>query len=314
MNKFSRWGLVHFFVIIIAVVFFGVLLIQTEVQADEIPATVTVGNIVPVASSADINNAATSIQLTENTTTTVTIKATVSDNNGCEDIDSVTVTFFRTDVGAGASDDDNNHYSATASSDGNCTGGGGDLTDTYTATVSVNYYADPTDDGSPNAATDWTAKVIPYDEATGTADTDTIEMSSLAALNTTGSVAYGVLGLGANTGTTDQTVVVTNTGNEGIDTDLDGYGSANGDGNAMGCTIGSIPVANEKYSATASTGYASKVALSDSAAKLDLDVAQRTGEASTKDVYWGLGMPSTGISGSCSGVVVFTANPDPFLD
>ena len=65
-----------------------------EVKAEDVPASATVGNTVPVASSVDINSAATSIQLTENTTTTVTIKATVSDNNGCQDIDSVAVKFF----------------------------------------------------------------------------------------------------------------------------------------------------------------------------------------------------------------------------
>ena len=178
----------------------------------------------------------------------------------------------------------------------------------------MNYFADPTDTGSVHAATNWTAEVTPSDEATGTAGTDTIEMSSLAALNTTGSVSYGVLGLGADTGTTDQTVVVTNTGNEGLDTDLDGYGSSNGDGNAMGCTVGSVTVSNEKYFATASTAYASKTSLSDTATKLDLDLPQRTGAVSTKDVYWGLGMPSSGVSGTCTGVIVFTANSDPFLD
>jgi len=31
------------------------------------------------------------------------------------------------------------------------------------------------------------------------------------------------------------------------------------------------------------------------------------GASSTKNVYWGFGMPSTGVGGSCTGKVNFTA-------
>lgn len=304
-----------FFVIFLLVFSITGLFFQLQqVSADEIITGASVGNEVPGASSVDIDSAATAIHLTENTTTAVTVTATVSDNNGCEDIDSVQVKLFKTDTGASAADDDNNHYTVSAVSDGNCTAGGADLTDTFTATVNVNYYADPTDDGSIYADTNWTAEVTPFDESTGTSDTDTIEMSTLTALNVSGSISYGTVGLGEDTGSTDQSVTVTNTGNEGIDIDLDGYGDADGDGYAMVCTAGNVPIADEKYSATASTEYDSKVALSDSATELDMDIPQQTASASTKDTYWGLSMPSEGVRGTCSGVVVFTANSDPNLD
>lgn len=285
-----------------------------QVNADQLTSSASVGNTPPVASSVDIDNAAITVHLTENATTTVTVKATITDNNGCEDIESVQVKFYRNNVGADAADDDNNHYTVSATSDGKCTGGGADLTDTYTATISVNYYADPTDAGSVHSGTHWTAQVIPSDQTTGTAATDTIEMSTLTALNVSGTISYGTVGLGNNTGTTDQTATVTNTGNEGIDVDLDGYGSKDGDGNAMTCTVGSFAVGYEKYSASANTAYASKVALTDSATELDVDIPQRTTVVSTGKVYWGLGMPDDGVNGNCSGVIVFTANSDPNLD
>lgn len=291
-----------------------IVLSQAQVYADDVGSGASVGSTPPVASSVDIDSAATIVHLTENTTTKVTVTATITDNNGCEDIAGAQVVFFRTDIGASALDDVNNHYTVSASSDGNCVPGGEDLTDTYTATISVNYNADPTDAGSVNEATNWTAKVTPSDSEAGTPDSDTIEMSTLTALNTNSSVAYGTIGLGADTGSADQSVTVTNTGNEGIDVDLDGYGTTDGDGFAMTCTVGSVPVANEKYSATAGVLYDSKIALTDTATELDLDVAQQTDAPSTKDVYWGLGMPSTGVSGTCTGVIVFTANSDATLD
>lgn len=285
-------------------------------EADKASSSAGVSNVAPVASSANIKDSASTIHLTENSTTSVSVKATITDKNGCEDIKSVEVKFFRTGVGASASDDDNNHYTVSASSDGKCTGGGSDLTDTYTATIDVNYYADPTDSGSVYSSDNWTAVVTPSDSSSsGTSDSDTVEMSTLTALNIkTASIAYGNLALGADTGSTDQSINVINTGNEGIDVDLDGYGASDSDGYAMKCTKGTIPIGNEKYSSTTSTSYSSKTSLTDSATKLDMDIPQRTSTTSSDDIYWGLGMPSQGVGGSCSGVVVFTANSDPNLD
>lgn len=310
MTKHRIFFVASLLLLIVPVVFFC----SRRAIADDVDTSADVSNQPPVASSVDIDNAASTVHLTENTTTKVTVTATVTDNNGCSDIKSAEAKFYRTDVGASASDDDNNHYTVAAVSDGKCTPGGADLTDTYTATFAVYFNADPTDSGSVHESKNWTAQITPSDSETGTADTDTIEMATLTALNTSGSIAYGSLSLGADTGSTDQTVNVINTGNEGIDVDLDGYGGSDSDGHSMDCTLGSVPVANEKYSASASTAYASKTALSDKATKLDLDIPQRTTTTSSKDTYWGLGMPSQGVGGSCSGTVVFTANSDPNLD
>lgn len=301
---------------LILVLAFGGLLFQiSQIRADTSTSSASATNVVPVASAVSIDSAAASVTLTENTTTTVTVTATVTDNNGCEDIDSVSVKLYRTDLTATGADDENHRYTVSATQDGGtCTAGGSDLTATYTATIDVYYYADPTDAGSVNEATDWTAQVTPSDEATGTADTDTIEMDTLTALNVTTTIAYGELALNANTGTTDQTTTVTNTGNEGLDVDVDGYGASDGDGYSMTCTLGTIPVANEKYHTTASTDYATKTALSDTAAEVDIDIAQRTDTVTTGDLYWGFGMPETGVGGSCTGTVVFTAHSDPNLD
>jgi hypothetical protein len=285
-------------------------LLAPQVRADNAESTASVNNIVPVSSAVAINGTDSSVTLTENDTTNVTVTATVTDNNGCGDIASVSVKLFRTDLTSTGSDDANYRYTQAATLDTDTCEGGSDLSSTWTAVVPVEYYADPTDAGSANASTTWSAEVTPIDSVeAGTAGTDdTIEMATLKALNVSSPIAFGVMPLGSNTGTDDQSATVTNTGNAAIGTQVDGYGSENGDGYAMTCTTGNISVENEKYSKTAETAYASKTALSDTAATItDFSVAQRTGTSTTGSVYWGLAMPSSGITGDCSGTVVFTA-------
>ncbi len=267
--------------------------------------TFTVGTR-PTAASASIDSGAVSVTLTEATTTNVVCAATVTDNDGFADITSVEAKFYRTGVGAGAGDDNANHY--TLSGDANCVpSGGAGNTENYTCTFAVQFYADPTDVGSAYEADDWTCQVTPSDGiGAGTADTDTIEMDTTTALDVTTTITYGALALGANTTTTDQTTTVTNTGNEQIDVQLDGYGASDGDGKAMTCTIGTIAIGQERYSLTAATDWTNKTQLTDTAATLTaFDLAK--GASSTKAVYWGFGMPSTGVGGFCTGKVNFTA-------
>jgi len=264
------------------------------------------GNTLPVTSNVSIDSGAVSITLTEATTANVVCTATVTDNDGYADIDSVEAKLYRTAVGAGAGDDNSNHY--TVSGDANCVpSDGAGTTETYTCTIPVEFYADPTDAGSAYEGDNWTCQITPTDSVgDGTPDTDTIEMDTLTALDVTSSIAYGALALGGDTGTSDQTTTVTNTGNELIDIQLDGYGAGDGDGYAMTCTIGNIVIGNERYDTSASTAWSAKTQLTDSAVSL-ISFNLAKGAASTKAVYWGFGMPSTGVGGSCTGTVNFTA-------
>ena len=259
-----------------------------------------------MASSVSIDSGAVSVTLSEGTTKNVVCTSVVTDNDGYADITSVQAKLYRTGVGAGAPDDPANHY--TLSGDAQCVpSGGSGTTENYTCTFAVYFYADPTDTGSAYETDNWTCQVTPSDGiGAGTAATDTIEMNSLIALDVTATINYGTLALGTNTGTTDYTTTVTNTGNRQIDIQLDGYGSTDGDGKAMVCTIGSITIGNERYSLTAATAWSAKTQLTDTATTLTtFDLAK--GASSTKNVYWGFGMPSSGVGGSCSGKVNFTA-------
>jgi hypothetical protein len=282
---------------------------RPTVFVGQVTSNATMLSIIPIASGASIDGGSEAVYLTENTTKNVVVTATVSDNNGCSDIDSVSVKFYRTDVGAGAGDAGSNHYTQSASVVGGTCTGGGDLSADYTATIAVQYYADPTDVGSANAGTNWTADVIPVDGGgAGTTSSDTIEMATLTAMSVTATVSYGSIPRGLNTGTADQITTVTNTGNVAIGTQVDGYGATNGDGYASVCATGNIPIANEKYAIIASQDYtSSKTALTDTAANIvTFSVPKSTSAVSSDDVYWGFGVPTSGVDGACTGTIIFT--------
>lgn len=315
---FRQGPKILFKILFIAGIFGGLILFAPEAKAVLASSSVTVTNALPVASDASIDAAAASVTLTEATTKTVTVTFTVTDNNGCSDINAhatnkTIAVFYRTNVtnGASCTPDAANCYSMSCTGPTGCTPGGEDLNATFSCTASVQFYADPTDTGSTYDATTWTATATPRDAAgtDGTPNSDTIEVNSLTALSLgeTPTIAYDALALNANTGTTDESTTVTNTGNRTIDTQVGGYGSVSEDTYSMVCTIGTIPVANEKYSLVAETAYASKTALVTNATPNTVvtDIAQ--GAASSDIIYWGMGLPATGVGGSCTGKVVFTA-------
>jgi hypothetical protein len=314
---FSKGHKIIFYSLFIVSLLGGLILFASDAKAaTQATATLTVTNSTPVGSNATITNSSP-IVLTEATTTVVTATFTVTDNNGCEDIDSAvtktTATLYRSNVSGTYACTPNaaECYAMSCTQDAlSCTAGGSDLTATYTCTANVQFYADPTDAGSTYSATDWSATITPADNAgasTGGNATGTAEMGSLTAISVTTSISYGALALNANTGTTDQTTVVTNTGNRNIDTQVGGYGASSGDGYSMTCTVGTIPVANEKYSLIASTAYASKTALPTNTSPNTVTTAITKGASATGNIYWGMGLPATGVGGSCSGKVNFTA-------
>jgi len=278
---------------------------KPDVMADTTSTSVTISNALPVASATSIDSGAATISLTENTTTAVTCTATVSDNNGCGEIISGSAVLFRTNVAGGSScaADDNDCYSATCTIDGGSCTGGTDLTSLYTCDFTVQYFADPTDTGSINSASDWTCEVTPVDgDGSGTVDTDTAEMATLTALDVTSSIGFGTLATGTDTGASNQTTIVTNTGNISIDSELSGTN--------MTCTAGSIPVANQKYGVSDVTYASLPNNLSGTPTSLVVDLSQRTSTVVTDDVFWGLSVPGSGVSGSCTGTNTFTAVTD----
>ena len=289
---------------VIGLVVVGLGVLNSEVKADESATSATAGNELPIASGNILNNSS-DITLTENATTTVIATTTITDNNGCGNIASVIGVIYRTDKLATCLADTNDCYPSIA-----CTVVSGtcsvptDVTADYTCTINMEYYADPTDLTALASTTNWTFQATPIDTvATGTLATTTQEVNSLSALNVTGTIAYGTINLGNNTDLTNQIPVVTNTGNRSLDVQLSSAAD-------MVCTVGVIPVANQKYSAIAFDYDLAGTALSVTATTLALTLPQRTGAEIIANTFWGLAMPTTGVNGTCSGTNVFTALAD----
>lgn len=256
--------------------------------------------------------AATEINLIENSATTAYIHGTASDTDGCAQIDDVSspsswaVVFYRTNVTGGSScaNNESNCYQVTEQNS-NLSGcsGPGDPNLAYEMTVPVQFYADATDVGSnPDySATAWTASVTVTDDigASGSR-TATTEINTLKALNVITSISYGNLDLGATSA--EQTVVITNTGN---DNDLDPTVRQTDD---WTCTNGTIAAGNTHWNLTAGQGYAAGTAMTQSAVDLNnLSISKSTGSASTKNIYTMLQLPAQNIGGTCSSTLEITA-------
>jgi hypothetical protein len=278
--------------------------------SNPISSSFTINDIPPVASNVSIANASP-IVLTSGDTTTVTANFTVTDNNGCTNIDSgltkTTAKFYRTALGVSCTPNNANCYAMSCTQDiGSCTG----LTATYTCTAPVQFYADPTDSTATNYPnTTWSATAIPADSTganIGGEASATAIMGSLTAFNATTSINYTSLGLASNTGTTDYTTEIDNEGNRIIDVEVDGYAQTSNDGNAMKCAIGTIPISYEKYSLSSGQDYTTqKAPLTGTATQLS-SFDLNPGASAKKYIYWGIATPASGVGSSCSGKVDLT--------
>jgi hypothetical protein len=259
----------------------------------------TSSNSLPTASSVSVDSGASSITLTEGTTKSVSCVGTVTDTDGYTNISSVKADFFRTSVGIGSALDDNDHYRLSGDSQCVPSGGSGN-SETYTCAFSIQYFADATDAGSPNSSDTWTCTMTPTDSVgDGTTASDTIEMDSLIALDVTSSISYGSVNPNSDTGASNQSVTVTNTGNRDMDPQISGTTMSSG-----GDTIA---VGQQKYFGSSFTYASSGTALSTTPTAINLTLPQRTSGAVTATVYWGIGIPNGTPAKSYTGTNTFTA-------
>ena len=278
-----------------------------------------VTNSAPTVGSVTLN-AAGSIALGANQTTAIIGNATITDNNGCEDITYIQGILFHTNVSYSSANNNATRYNVScAAESGTCTGGE-DVTSKYVCTFQMKHFAQPTD-GSSNYSTDvWnmtiTAIDIPGDTfgfGSTTQELDTLTGFTLY----NGSLDFGTLALGANS-SSDIRGATANTGNQQIDMQLDGYARTDGDGRAMNCTVGNITVGKIKYNNASFTFYEGSnntvngTALNDTASELDLELERGSDADNTplKNVFFRMGLPAIGVGGSCTGTIVFTAVGD----
>ncbi len=274
-----------------------------------------VTNEPPEVLKVDIDSGASSITITPGGNKLVTGTTTIRDTDSCQDIDAVTGIFYRTSQGPTGGANKNYRYPVSCTLDsGTCTSENDNKAD-YTCSFNVAYYADPTDSSSPNRRDSWSLLIKPSDgQGVGITDYDTVELSTVAALEVTSAFNFGNLTPGEDTGSTNQTVTVTNIGNIRLDASMQVYGSTIGDGKAMTCTTGDIDSTNLKYGLTPFTYNERQSSVPSVSQEIDLDLAKSTGNVSTKDIFLGLKITDEFVEGSCSATLNIDAVADTIAD
>lgn len=281
--------------------------------------TVAVGNAEPVVSSVSLN-IGDDINLTENDITAITIRALVTDNNGCEDVrdGSVKGYIYQASQTASCSADTDNCYliasCSTAPTYNDCDSSS-DTSYIVSCTANLWYFAIPTDTTSSDSSDEWFGAVMAID-ASGDDDitsssTQTVDVVLLRALEASSSIDYVTLSANSDTGASPIEMGIENTGNSGMNPLVQAttiLTCSTGD-----CTGQTIPNANQKY-ASVSQDYSDEFnsVLSTTATSLELDLPKPQSDTYPVDdqIFWGLGVDAGQAAGDYAGVNTFTATGD----
>lgn len=312
------------------------IFVSLRSQADDTTTTATITNSTTTIDSVTVSTVAGTsggalgtLTLTENTTTSLYIHGTFTDNNGCEEIATTTGSGFlliqakrsgfgTCDYPSDAATDNftscivyqSNNSGAVSTTFSGCTAGGTDATGSYDVRIPVDYNADNTTAGS-FVGENWEVTVVPYDgNAYGSTTTaQTFEMGELKAINVTASIDFGELSIG--TTSSEQTVTITNTGNsQSVDALISGSN--------LTCTTGQLyrDFVHYATSSGAAWGNTYEVSETNAAQKIGqnqsgINAATVSSTPATSSTYLKLELPtptSTVYGGSCSGTLTFTAN------
>jgi len=256
----------------------------------------------PVVSNVQLNGQ-NAINLTESTTTPISATANISDPQGCSTLSNVTAKIYRSGVtnGKDCTADANNCYTVASCTQNSCSG-----TDaTYTCTINMQYYTDPTDTGTPWSSEYWKVwiQATDADSNTGNAyNTDgSPDVNSLLALTVTSTINYGNFDPGSSSTTLDKQTIVTSTGNVSLDVNIYGTNMTSGGD--------SITVSQQRYSLSSGTAYASGVSLLvNPGANADTNICKNTSTTNqTKNIWWGIAIPDPQPGGTYSGSNTFSA-------
>lgn len=233
----------------------------------------------------------------------VFVYGNVMDPDGDQDIASVYVSFFRTGITSASCDtpeesDPNHCYT------GMCTITAGDPNTIarYDCEIDLQYYADATLGSGVYATDNWSVLITVSDQATARGDNagflTTSEVAELNAVSIQPTISWGNLDLGTiTTAQSNAAMTVTQYGNSVSDLVLSGTG--------LTCASGTIDVSRVQYILTDVDGG---TALTATPVELtDFNLALRTDGTVTKDVFWNLSVPETGVGGSCQGSITVTS-------
>jgi len=247
---------------------------------------------------------------------TLSCWAVLTDTNGYGDINQSTLNtnFYKDTVGSG--DDLNTHYSnGSASTTGtDCTWTGESGTNiTVNCSYNIRYFIDPSDNG-------WTVNFTVQDNSALSGSNTLI----LGVATTTGldvkesSIEYGEVALG--TTSNEKVTNITNLCNQQIDVKLR---ESQYSGKLYCPSTGSANITTDDATSGIRFNMTSGFSWADNGNKLtgtsttfttfDLNYYDATGTVdgeSTKNLYWLLKLPASGVSGVCSGQTEFIATSD----
>jgi hypothetical protein len=241
------------------------------------------------------------IDLATGSTVMVWCNATITDNNGFEDINHVNATLWDSaETNETAADDNNNHYTNSSC----MLYGGSDNTVNTACSFILYYYA--------NEGSNWICKLTAND-TTGYmgSNTTTLTINELVALDLSiTSMDYGLLTWGEIS--SEKNISVTNYGNIQIDINLSGSDAAGNTSNSFNCTTGFIPIGNEKYNISYAgqdydTNMVSVTGYDTTITSFDLSQVITDGIESNQTIYWKLKIPLSDVSGNCTGKIRITA-------
>ncbi|MBS3903624.1 MAG: hypothetical protein KGZ30_04620 [Anaplasmataceae bacterium] len=272
-----------------------------------VSSSVTVGNAAPTVSNVVLNGGST-IVLTPNATTAITVSFRINDPNGCEDVivnGNTTSTVFRSGVGSACSASNLSCYIISTTTS-NCSGNAS--TTDATTTFGIYYFADSTNGASSSYdAQDWVAHVAARDAtgATSSATSTHRELNVLTAIElSTTSISYGSISAGSDTGSTNQSVTSTNAGNSS--TTLRLHASS-----TLASGANSIATSSQRYSTSSFTYAGTSTALTDTVTTVSgFLITSPTSTASSsysRATLWGLAVPGGTPTGTYTGSTIFTA-------
>ncbi|MFA5185602.1 MAG: hypothetical protein WC551_03885 [Patescibacteria group bacterium] len=318
---------------LIALVSLAALLVLKS-KADSALQEVNTGSADPVFDSIIVSDASRSGDIgpagsgtgftpNEGTTKTIYVRGQVTEQNGCNDLKDIVVTVYNSGAleQAACTPDMNDCYRKTllpADLDPGC--GVGVNTVTFETSFLVANFVNPTDAGSPYGPdgddTVWLANGRATDNGDLSGEYSALSadftVNSMAAFSVPNAINYGALGLGAVSNPV--TLTFTNTGNRDVDADViastqapligDMTSSLSGFANIAASAVNYSTVSDFEYGDPDATAVSK-----DDSTDLALNLVQQTEDSTPTQVdsFWRMQMPTSGVNGTYSNVLVFTA-------
>jgi hypothetical protein len=278
---------------------FSLVCLSFNVLADTASGTVSVQNTVPTMGTATLFNQAdadAAITLSAGGTVVVTASATVTDVNGGASVSNASATLYHSTSTSGGADDENIHITNSS-----CVLGTPSENDVVaTCKFTMNFMAL---DGT------WTANITAVDsESAKISGTDDNTANTLVGLNVVeATIDFSSLELGANSSSATA-MTVRSQGNVVIDAQYSGTNYT--------CDVGTINAANTRYGLTdVSYDELTTDLTEEDATQTGFNlgirgVATANGANSDESEYWGIKVPTSGVSGTCTNTLTVTAIAD----